>query len=245
MTEPTTSSSTSSSTSTSSSMSTSASPTASPESAWRPVVPPKLAVLCLVTTVVLTAVSVALMPDLPDTNAELLQSLADSTAPAAAAAASFTLSQLFFIGAVLAIGDVARAVAPRLIGAGMVLAVIGAFGHSVFGGLRLAMFGMLTESGREEYAAALDRTYDSPVMLFAAIGLLGTVLGLLLMAIGLLRSRTVAAWIPACLIGFLVLEFIGSNLSTWASLGAVALYTAALLGIAAAVLRGRKSSQAA
>ena len=127
----------------------------------------------------------------------------------------------------------------------MVLAVLGAFGHSVFGGLRLAMFGMLTKSGRAEYAAALDRTYDSPVMLFAAMGLLGTVVGLLLLAIGLLRSRTVAAWMPACLIGFLVLEFVGSNLSSWASSGAVALYAAALLGIAAVVLRGRGANQAA
>ena len=219
-------------------------PTPTTEPTWRPVVPSGLAVLCLLATVALTAGSVALMPDLPDSNTELLQTVANAPGQVATSAVCYTLSQLFFIGAVLAIGDIARTGAPRLIGTGMVLAVIGAFGHSVFGGLRLAMFGMLTESGRAEYAAALDRTYDSPVMLFAAMGLLGTVLGLLLMAIGLLRSRTVAAWIPACLIGFLVLEFIGSNLSTWASLGAVALYTAALLGIAAAVLRGRGSSQA-
>lgn len=220
-------------------------PTRRTKPTWRPVVPRGLAVLCLVATVALTAGSVALMPDLPDSNAELLQTLASAPGQVATSAVCFTLSQLFLIGAVLAIGDIARAGAPRLIGTGMVLAVIGAFGHSVFGGLRLAMFGMLPESGRAEYAAALDRTYDSPVMLFAAIGLLGTVLGLLLLAIGLLRSRTVAAWIPACLIGFLVVEFIGSNLSTWASLGAVALYTAAFFGIAAAVLRGRLSNQAA
>ena len=222
----------------SSSTSTSTSPAASTDPAWRPVVPPKLAVLCLVATVVLTSASVALMPELPDTNDDLLQSLAKAPAQAAVAAASFTLSQLFLIGAVLAIGDIARAGAPRLIGTGMVLALVGAFGHSVFGGLRLALFGMLTESGRAEYAAALDRTYDSPMMLFAALGLLGTVIGLLLLAIGLLRSRTVAPWIPACLFAFLVLEFVGSNLSSWASLAAVALYAAALLGIAAVVIRG-------
>jgi hypothetical protein len=204
------------------------------------VVPAKLAVLCLVATVVLTAVSVALMPDLPETHAALLQSLADAPAQSAAAAAAFTLSQLFFIGAVLAIGDIARARAPRLIGAGMVLAIIGAFGHSVFGGLRLALFGMLTESGRAEYATALDRTYDSPVMLFAALGLIGTLVGLLLLAIGLLKSRTVAPWIPACLIGFLILEFVGSNLSSWASLAAVALYAAALLGLAAIIIQPRE-----
>ena len=62
----------------------------------------------------------------------------------------------------------------------MVLTIIGAFGHSVFGGLRLALFGMLDDSARAQYTAALDRTYDSPVMLFAAMGLLGTLFGLLL-----------------------------------------------------------------
>lgn len=214
-------------------------PPAVAEQAWQPVVPPALAVLCLVGTVGLTAISVALMPDLPDTNTELLQNLAEAPAQAAAAAAAFTLSQLLLIGAVLAIGDIARAGAPRLIGTGMVLALLGAFGHSVFGGLRLALFGMLDAAGRPQYAAAMDRTYDSPIMLFAAMGLLGTVLGLLLLAIGLLRSRTVAPWIPACLIGFLIAEFIGSNLSSWASLAAVALYGAALLGIAGTVTRSR------
>ena len=232
MPEPTTSPSTSMSTST----------TDVVERFRRPVVPPKLAVLCLVATVGLTAASVALMPDLPDTNAGLLQTLADAPAQAAAAAACFALSQLFLIGAVLAIGDIARAGAPRLIGAGMVLTIIGAFGHSVFGGLRLALFGMLDDSARAQYTAALDRTYDSPVMLFAAMGLLGTLFGLLLLAIGLLRSGAVAPWIPACLIGFLVMEFVGTNLTTWASLAAVALYAAALLGIAATVTRTRAPS---
>jgi hypothetical protein len=98
---------------------------------------------------------------------------------------------------------------------------------------------MLDDAGRAQYAAALDRTYDSPVMLFAAMGLLGTVLGLALVAIGLLRSRAVAPWIPASLIAFLVVEFVGSNLSNWASLAAVALYAAAMLGIAVAVIRTR------
>ena len=210
----------------------------------RPVVPPKLAVLCLVATVGLTAASLALMPDLPDTNAGLLQTLADAPAQAAAAAACFALSQLFLIGAVLAIGDIARAGAPRLIGAGMVLTIIGAFGHSVFGGLRLALFGMLDDNARTQYTAALDRTYDSPVMLFAAMGLLGTLFGLLLLAIGLLRSGAVAPWIPTCLIGFLIMEFVGTNLTTWASLAAVALYAAALLGIAATVTRTRAPSPA-
>ena len=213
------------------------------QTAWRPVVPPILAVLCLVATVGLTAGTVAQMPDLPDTNAGLLQSLAEAPAHAAVAAACFTLSQLFLIGAVLAIGDTARAGAPRLIGTAMVLAVVGALGHAVFGGPRLVLFGMLNDSGRAQYVAALDRTYDSPVMLFAAIELLGTVLGLLLLAIGLVRSRAVAPWIPAYLIGFLVVEFVGSNLSARASLAAVVLYAAALLGIAATVTRIRAPSQ--
>jgi hypothetical protein len=81
-------------------------------------------------------------------------------------------------------------------------------------------------------------------MLFAAMGLLGTVLGLLLLAIGLLRSRAVAPWIPACLIGFLVVEFVGANLSSWASLAAAGLYAAALLGIAATSTRTRAPSRA-
>jgi hypothetical protein len=99
------------------------------------------------------------------------------------------------------------------------------------------MLGMLPESGRAQYAAALNRTYDSAVMLFAPAGLLGTVIGLVLLATGLRRARACPAWIPASILGFVVLEFVASGFSSWASLAADTLFAAAPLGLTAAIIR--------
>ncbi len=127
----------------------------------------------------------------------------------------------------------------------MVLAIVGAFGHSVFSGLRLAMFGMLPEDGRTQYTEALDRTFDSPVMLFAALGLLGSVVGTLLLAAGMWRSRAVSRWIPAALGAYIALEFAASALSQWATFAAVGCFAAALTGLTIAVLQRGRADQAA
>ena len=70
-----------------------------------------------------------------------------------------------------------------------------------------------------------------------AAGLLGTVLGVLLLSIALFRSRTGPRWVGPVLWAFLVVEFVGSNLSEWASPVSVALYAVALGAIALTVHR--------
>ena len=202
-----------------------------------PVVPRWLAVVCAGATAVCTVVFVATQPTLPQDSSELLATIARSPSSAATSMFAFALSQLFVIGVVLAIGDLARDGARRVVGTGMVLAVVGAFGHAVFSGTRLSYLGMLTEQGRPENAAAIDRLADSPVMIFAVAGLLGTVLGLLLLGVGLWRSRSVARWIPAALWLFLLLEFVGSAFTSWGSIAAVTAYCAGLAGLAVAVVR--------
>jgi hypothetical protein len=67
------------------------------------------------------------------------------------------------------------------------------------------------------------------------MGLLGTVLGLLLLTIGLWRTRAVPTWIPAALGLFLVTEFVGSAITDWAAYASSVLYLAAFTGLAVAV----------
>jgi hypothetical protein len=50
-------------------------------------------------------------------------------------------------------------------------------------------------------------------MIFALLGLAGTVLGMLLLSIGLFRSQVVPRWMPVVVWLFIVVEFVGTGLS--------------------------------
>jgi hypothetical protein len=74
-------------------------------------------------------------------------------------------------------------------------------------------------------------------MLFSLMGLAGTVIGLLLLAIAMFRTAVVPRWVPALLVAFLILEFAGSSLSSYASDVAGACY---LIAFAALAVRLRR-----
>jgi hypothetical protein len=121
------------------------------------------------------------------------------------------------LAAVLGIAHLIRREAPVLSNVGGSLAVIGVFGHSVFAGISLATVQMAHDAdNRSVHAAVLEDLESSPVMIFAAAGLLGTVLGLLVLSIGLWRSGAVPRWIPALTWLFLVVEFVGTSMSDYA-----------------------------
>jgi len=70
---------------------------------------------------------------------------------------------------------------------------------------------------RAVMAELLESIESSPLLVpFMAAGLLGTVLGLLLLGVALWRSGVVPRWVPLVLWAFLVVEFVGSNLSDYA-----------------------------
>jgi hypothetical protein len=168
----------------------------------------------LVAAALTSAASMVLMPPFTEGYDARLAAIHDAGASGAASAALFTLAQLPMLAAVLALAHLVRRGSPVLSNVGGLLAVVGTFGHAVFGGVSLVTVVMAGDPARRAaYAGLWQDVESSPVMVFAAAGLVGTVLGLVLLSIGLWRSRAVPRWVPALLWLFLVVEFVGTNLT--------------------------------
>lgn len=185
----------------------------------------------LVAAPVIAGVSVILQPDLGGTSGDRLAAMAHPAA--AVSAVAFLVSQLPLLVGILAIGRLLLPRAPRLSAWGTALGVLGCFGHTVFGGTSLIYLMMAGDrSHRGVEAALFDRIQNSPVMLFSVIGLAGTVLGLLLLGIGLFRTRTGPGWVGPVIWAFLAVEFVGTAVSSYASYLSVLLLGAAFVAIA-------------
>lgn len=192
---------------------------------------------------VLAAVSIVLQPDLNGSSRDQLLAIGASPRGAVSAAA-FLVSQLPMLVAVLAIGRLLLPRAPRLSAWGTALGVLGCFGHTVFGGISMVYVVMANDPAHlDVYARLMERLQSSPVMLFSAVGLVGTVLGLLLLGIGLFRSRTGPVWVGPAIWAFLVVEFVGSSISSFASYVSVLLLGAAFLAMSTQL--GRATSEGA
>lgn len=198
-----------------------------------------VAAICLVLTALLSVVSVLLQPEFAADPAERLAAMDASGTPGAVSLLSFVGAQLPFLVAVVVMALLARPGSPRLAATGAGLAIVGGFGHAVFGGIGLAYLAMAGNvADRAALAEVVTRIESGPAVAFMAAGMLGTVLGLLVLGIALFRSRAVARWIPAAVWAFLVMEFVVSNVTEWASPLAGTLYLAAFAGVAAHVVRG-------
>ena len=102
-----------------------------------------------------------------------------------------------------------------------VLGVLATFAEAVMGGTGLVYLTMASDAeNRELFAGVWEQMESSPVMLFAMLGFGGTVLTLVLLSIGLFRSRVVPAGSRPWSGLFLVLEFFGSALTEYASYAA-------------------------
>jgi hypothetical protein len=199
--------------------------------------------VALVAAALLMVVSVVLEPEFPGAFTDRLAAVDEGGTSAAVSAVTFALAQLPFIIGVLAIGHLLRDRAPVLSNVGTSLAVLGGFGHSVFGGISMAMLAMAADApNRAVHADLLEQIESGPAAVFMAVGLLGTVFGILLLGIGLFRARVVPRWVPILLWAFLVVEFAGSALSEWASSVSAVLYLVALTATAVAVWRSPISS---
>lgn len=198
-----------------------------------------LAATSLVAAALLSAVSVALQPEFTADPVGRLAAIADAGTSATVSLLAFSLSQLPFLVAVVAIARLAHAGAPRLAATGGALATVGGFGHAVFGGIGLSYLAMSVDVGdRAALADVVTRVESGPALIFMAGGMLGTVLGLIQLGVALFRSRVVPRWIPVALWAFLVTEFVLSNVTAWASPAAGLLHVAAFTGIAVRLVRG-------
>jgi Domain of unknown function (DUF4386) len=199
---------------------------------------------CLVVTALLSAISVLLQPEFSADPAERLEAMDAAGTSGAVSLLTFVLAQLPFMVAAVAIAMLARDRSPRLAIVGGALAVIGGFGHSVFGGIGLAYLTMSSDAAnRPTFADVVTRVESGPAAIFMAAGLLGTVIGLVLLGIALFRSRVVPRWIPIALWLFVFTEFLLTSVSDWASPAAALLYVAAFTGIAVQLVRGGESAE--
>ena len=192
----------------------------------------------LLASVVLMLVSVALAPDFPGEHEALLAEIEAAGVAGRISAISFALSQLALIAGLLGIGHLLRAGAPRLSNLGTSLGLVGAFGHSVYSGIAMVQLSMATDTvNRSVHAEILREVESGPAVAFMAMGLLGTVLGILVLSIGLWRAHVGPRWVAPMLGAFLVVEFAGTAVTDWASQVAVLLFGIALVTLAAAIWR--------
>lgn len=193
----------------------------------------------LVAAALLMLVSVLLQPEFGGDPVETLVAIDGAGAGAAVSVTTFALAQLpFTVGAVV-VAVLCLAGAPRAARIGGTLAVLGGFGHTVFAGVGLSQLAMAGSPERVAMGDVVTAIESGPAVVFMAMGLLGTVFGLLLLGVALYRSRTVPRWVPVTLWAFLLVEFVGTNVSDWASPAAGALYVAALGGLAVELLHRR------
>jgi hypothetical protein len=175
-----------------------------------------VAAAALVVAGLLGLLSNVLLPDLSGDHAARLSALHDAGATAVVSAVAFLLMQLPLMVSLLGLGHLLRPHAPRTSTAAVLVGGLGAFGHTVLGGLSM-VYVLMARSGspatRSTYVGLYAKIESSPVMLFSVIGLAGTVIGMVLLIVALFRSHAVAVWVPGLLVAFVVLEFAGSAIS--------------------------------
>lgn len=183
---------------------------------------------------------VLLAPEMPDDRSQW---------PAAAAASpvrAFTSAHLFLWSQpALAVGAVGlmlwlRPYSRKLATVGGVLAALGAFTHMVPGSWSLTTLMMGADpSGYDTYGRLLAAQEGSPHLIpYLMISLLGLVLGVMLLGVAHFRSRLPMRWAGPTLWAWLVVEFVGSNFSPWATPLSGVLLLLGVGGLVAGLLRG-------
>ncbi len=198
---------------------------------------------CLVLAPLLMLVSTALQPPFVESYVDRLADLHGRGGAAWASNVLFILTQVAMLVTFLGLAHVLRRSAPRLSTVGAGLGVLATFGEAVMGGTGMVYLTMAGDRAhRETFAGVWEQMESSPVMLFAVIGFFGTVLTLLLLSIGLFRSRVVPRWAPVLVWLFLVLEFFGSNVTEYASYAASICLLLGLGAVARTVVESPRSA---
>lgn len=190
----------------------------------------------LVVGAALIVVSVLLMPDFSGGHRESLEAIAAAQTTSTISAMSFTVAQLFLAVGLVGVAHLVRSQVPVLAMLGGTLAVLGAFGHAVYGGVNVVMLSMAQDlAAFDTHAAVLARGEEGIDIPFMAAGLLGTVLGFILLGVALWRSGLGPRWVGPAMLVWVVVEFVGSNFSQWASYASGALYAVIFGALAHAV----------
>lgn len=197
----------------------------------------------LVAGIALAAVSLLLQPEFPDDPSDHVDLLAGSSL-APIGLQLFVLSQVFWAVGLVGLGHAASRRSPVFGTLGAVFSALGAFGHAVYGGaslVTLAMARYAVESGDADAAlAAFASTQGAAFVPYLAFGLVGTILGMVLIAVALLRSRVTPRWVPIALLAWTVVEFGLPNVlpGVWTTYASLVVGLIAFAGAAVAILRG-------
>ncbi|WP_256841499.1 hypothetical protein [Ornithinimicrobium cryptoxanthini] len=192
--------------------------------------------ISLVVGAALIVVSVLLMPDFSGGHRERLEAIAAAQGTATISALSFTASQLFLAVGLVGVAHLVRSRVPLLATLGGSLAVLGTFGHAVYGGVNVLMLAMAQDlAALDAHAAVLARGEGGIGIPFMAAGLLGTVLGFILLGVAVWRGGLGPRWVGPAMLVWVVVEFVGSGFSQWAGYASGALYAVIFGALAHAV----------
>jgi hypothetical protein len=169
--------------------------------------------------------------------AKLLTSLHDAHGRALASTVVFVLYGLPFIIGALGLGHLLRGHFPKLSNVGTSLAVIGAFCDSVASTFTVVYTRMAQDTAHRDAYIDIIKQSTKVEGLFSILGLAGTVLGTLLLSIGLFRSQIGPRWVAPLLWLFLVLEFVGSSITPSIGLASVTVALIAFFGLALTIVR--------
>jgi hypothetical protein len=142
----------------------------------------------------------------------------------------------------LGVAHLLRGRAPLLANLGATLAGVGAFGYAVYGGSQLVIPAMAADEANLKVFAQLRADAERLTGPFAALGMIGSILGLLLLSIALWRAGVGSRWLPVLVWAFLAVEFIGTSLTPAAVWMSTPLLLVALLALALLVWRSPVSA---
>ena len=178
----------------------------------------------------------ALLGEKPEKSTELMALLAQNEGTRTLVSVLGTLAIPFMFAGFIALAHLLRRGARRTANAALALLGLGMWGFLGMHIVSLTEVPVLRAVGVEQAAAVMDEIQSTPLLgaLFLVPFLAGTFVGMVTLALGLLKTRVLPGWIPAALLTFIVLDF---------SVGPVGLvdphwlWLAAAAGAAAAILR--------
>lgn len=202
------------------------------------------AAVCLVLAGVLSVVFMLLAaaPGWGSDNTERLQAIADAGSATTVSFLAFAASQMPMLISLLGVAHLLRGRAPLLGSLGATMVAVGTFGYAVYGGSQLVIPAMAADAANLEIYGQLRADADALTEPFAALGMVGFVVGLLLLSIALWRSRAVPRWVPVMVWAYLAIEFVGTSVSPAAVYLSAVLLLVALGSLAVLVWRSPASA---
>lgn len=165
--------------------------------------------LCLIGAPLMLGVALLLHPG--EGEAGLVQAIADNPGRTVAASLLIIASSVLFVPALIGILNLVRDRGVTLVHIGVGFMLIGVIGHAVWSGFQVVLAGLI-QSGLDQaqLAAAVEGGGPPPagLIVIMLMFLVGFFLGLLVLAAGLWRSRTVPRWAAAGLVLVAATDFI-------------------------------------